>query len=246
VPRGSRHLLVCAPLRLCSLHQTFDLFPLYMALPRWFSAFACLLVIPLGAHAATDPSLFPDGRQKVELRATERNPFAQQIAPEVAPTNAQEGTTEEARLRRIFRAMKVGAVSGTPGNRQVLLGPLILKPGRTLPPMLNNQFEVLRVLSVDDTSVVLAFVERDRSASARQIVLPFGIKPEVTQVMFGEAFEKLTQVGPSGKIEAPPLTMQGVEEFLNGSREADLRNMADREVQMMGVVRNAENSKKDK
>ena len=248
VPRGARDLLACsAPLRLCSLHQTFDLFPLHIALPRWFSAFVCLLLAPLCAHASSDPSLFPDGRQKLELPSSERNPFVQQIAPEAAPAaSAQEGTTEEARLRRIFRAMKIGAVSGTPDSKQVLLGSLILKPGRTLPPLLKNQFETLRVLSVDDTSVVLAFVERDHSASARQIILPYGIKPEVTQVMFGEAFEKLTQVGPNGKIDAPPLTMQGVEEFLSGSREADLRNMADRDVQMMGVVTNADNSKKEK
>lgn len=205
-----------------------------------------LLLIPLCARASSDPSLLPDSRQMMSLPASERNPFIQQIAPEAAPTNAQEGTTEEARLRRIFRAMKIGAASGTAGSKQVLLGSLILKPGRTLPPMLKNQFEVLRVLSVDDTSVVLAFVERDRSAASRQIILPYRIKPEVTQVMFGEAFEKLTQVGPNGKIEAPPLTMQGVEEFLNGSREADLRNMADREVQMMGVVTNAEKPTKEK
>lgn len=206
----------------------------------------CLLLIPLSARATSDPSLFPDGRQKVDLRPSERNPFIQQIAPEAAPAAAQEGTTEEARLRRIFRAMKIGAVSGAPGSKQVLLGSLIIKPGRTLPPILKNQFEVLRVLSVDDTSIVLAFVERDRSVAGRQIILPYGIKPEVTQMMFGDAFEKLTQVGPSGKIEAPPLTMQGVEEFLSGSRDADLRNMADREIQMMGVVTNADDSKKDK
>lgn len=206
----------------------------------------CLLLIPLCARAAGDPSLFPDGRQKMELPSSERNPFIQQIAPEAPTTAPQEGTSEEARLRRLLRAMKIGAVSGAPGKMQVLLGSLILKPGSTLPSILKNQFEVLRVLSVDDTSVVLAFVERDKSAAARQIILPYDIKPHVTQVMFGEAFEKLAQVGPNGKIDAPPLTMQGVEEFLSGSREADLRNMADRDVQMMGVVTNADNSKKDK
>lgn len=206
----------------------------------------CLLLAPLCAHATSDPSLLPDGRQKVELRPSERNPFVQQIAPEVAPATAQEGTSEEARLRRILRAMKIGAVSGAPDSRQVLLGSLILKPGRTLPPILKNQFEVLRVLSVDDTSVVLAFVERDRSASARQIILPYSVKPEVAQVMFGEAFEKLTEVGPNGKIQAPALTLPGVEDFLSGSRDADLRNMADRDVQMMGVVRNAEKTTKEK
>ena len=196
------------------------------------SVFLCLLLFPQFLRAAGDPSLYPDGRQQVELRSTERNPFAQQIAPAVVPANAQEGASEEARLRRILR--------------RALLGSLIVKPGATLPPILGNQFETLKVLSVDDTAVVLAFVERDYSVSARQIVLPFAIKPAVSKVMVGEAFEELTKVGPSGKISAPPLTLQGVNDLLKGSREADLRNIADRDVQMMGVTTNAENAKKEK
>ena len=210
------------------------------------SVFLCLLLFPQFLRAAGDPSLYPDGRQQVELRSTERNPFAQQIAPAVVPANAQEGASEEARLRRILRAMKIGGLSGSGSNRRALLGSLIVKPGATLPPILGNQFETLKVLSVDDTAVVLAFVERDYSVSARQIVLPFAIKPAVSKVMVGEAFEELTQVGPSGKISAPPLTLQGVNDLLKGSREADLRNIADRDVQMMGVTTNAENAKKEK
>lgn len=205
-----------------------------------------LLCFSLLLHASGDPSLYPDGREKVDLRPAERNPFAQQVVPEAAPANPQEGATEEARLRRILRAMKIGGVSGAPGDRRVLLGSLILKPGEILPQILNNQFEALRVLSVDDAAVVLAFVERDSAISARQIVLPYAIKPGVSQVMIGEAFEELTKVGPSGKIAAPPLTIQGVDDLLKGSREADLRNIADRDVQMMGVITNAENAKKGK
>lgn len=211
------------------------------------SALLCCLAIPCGLRAASDPSLLPEGRQREELRPSERNPFTQQVALETpAPTNVQDGTTEEARLRRIFRATKVGGISGKPGARHALLGSLILKPGDTLPPILKDQFEVLRVVSVDDASIVIAFVERDSSLDARQIVLPVGIKPEVSRVMIGETFEELTKMGPSGKIEAPPVTNKGVEDLLKGSREADLRNIADRDVQMMGVVTNEENADKKK
>ncbi|MEI8310935.1 MAG: hypothetical protein WCH98_09280 [Verrucomicrobiota bacterium] len=206
-------------------------------------------------RAASDPSLFPDGRQRAELRPQERNPFAQQITVEEAPANPQEGASEEARLRRILRAMKIGGVSGTSDQRRVLLGSLILKPGTTLPPILKNQSETLRVLSVDDRAVVLAFVERDPSLAARQIALPIGIKPEVTQVMIGDVFEDLTKVGASGKIkesaatsspDPKQLTNQGVDDLLSASREANLRNMADRDVQMMGVITNADRPTKGK
>jgi len=225
---------------------TRALAPSHSGLRFPLSAFLFLLLFPLWVRASGDPSLYPDGRQKVDLRPTERNPFVQQIAPEVVQANPQEGATEEARLRRILRAMKIGGVSGAPGNRRALLGSLIIKPGDTLPQILKNQFEALRVLSVDETAVVLAFVERDPASSARQIALPVAVKPSVSQVLMGEAFEELTKVGPSGKITAPPLTIQGVDDLLKGSREADLRNMADRDVQMMGVITNAENAKKGK
>lgn len=218
----------------------------HSALRLPISAFFCLLLCPLLLRASNDPSLFPDGRQRAEMRPNERNPFAQQITVEEAPANPQEGASEEARLRRIFRAMKVGGVSGSADHQQVLLGSLIIKPGATLPPILKNQSEKLRVLSVGDGGVVLAFVERDPSLAARQIALPIGIKPEVTQMMIGEAFEALTKVGPSGKIEAPPLTIQGADDFLKGSKEANLRNMADRDVQLMGVITNADKPTKGK
>ncbi|MCK9589923.1 MAG: hypothetical protein WC076_07860 [Terrimicrobiaceae bacterium] len=220
--------------------------PPLSALRLPLSALLLLLLFSLPVHASSDPSLLPDGRQGVELRPSERNPFAQQIAPEVAPTTTQEGATEDSRLRRIFRAMKIGGASGKAGEKRVLLGSLIVKPGDTLPPILNNQIEMLRVLSVDDSSIVLAFVEKDPSASARQIVLGYKLKPEVSRVMFGEAFEELTKVGPGGKIDAPPLTIQGVNDLLKGSREADLRNMADRDVQMMGVVQDVKPTEKKK
>lgn len=212
----------------------------------WLSGILLLLLAPAVAQAINDPSLLPEGRQRLELRPAERNPFTQQIAAEAAPAATQELATEEARLRKILRAVKIGGVSGTPGNRQVLLGSLIVKPGEILAPILKNQFEVLRVVSVDERSIVLAFVERDPSVEARKIVLPYDIKPEVTKVMYGEAFEELTKVTPSGRISAPPLTNPGVEDFLKGSREADLRNMTDRDVQMMGVVNHAEQSKPEK
>ncbi|MBE2205753.1 MAG: hypothetical protein IAE94_15585 [Chthoniobacterales bacterium] len=201
---------------------------------------------PLLLHAATDSSLFPDGRQRVELRPTERNPFTQQIAVQTTPTTAQEGTSEESRLRRILRAMKVNAVSGSKGGKRVLLGSLILEPGNKLPPILKDQAETLRVQSIEDSVIILAFVERDPAVDPRQIVLPFALKPVVSRMMLGDAFEDLAKIGPSGRIDAPPLTHPGVGDFLKGSQEADLRNLADREVQMMGVVTNAEESTESK
>jgi len=207
--------------------------------------FIALLLVAASAQAASESLLYPDARQALEVRKNERNPFAQQIAESSSPTaNAQEGVSEEARLRRILRAVKIGGVSGTPGHRQLLLGSLILKPGVVLPPLISNQAEILRVVSVDDSSMTLEFVEKDPAADARKILLPFDLKPEVTQFLYGEAVEELAQIGPKGQTKLAPLSAGGVVEILKGSQDAELQNMADRDVKLMGVVHDEQAQKK--
>ena len=212
-----------------------------------FHIAALILLSPIGLRAASDSSLLPEGRQKLDVLPSERNPFSAQVAEIATSSTQHEGTTEESRLRRILRAMKVGGISGKPGSQHVLLGSLIIKPGDILPPLLDNQAEVLRVVSIEDNSLVLAFIERDASTEVRRIILPLGgLEPTVTQMMYGEAFEELTKMEASGKIDVPPLTLPGVDDFLKGSRGSDLHNVTDRDVQMMGVVRDAENAEKSK
>lgn len=226
----------------CPLFRTFSV-------SRICSAAGCGLFLsvlfsgaPASLLASSDGTLLPEGRQKVELKPSERNPFVQQIAEEAPQTNPQAGTSEESHLRRIFRAIKVGGISGSNGKKQALLGSLIIKPGDILPPLLKNQFEVLRVLSVDDSAIVLGFVDKDSQVSVRQIVLPLNMKPAVARVMYGDAFEELTKVDANGKIDAPPLAHPGVDAFLKGSKDTDLENMTDRDVKIMGVGTNANNS----
>lgn len=210
-----------------------------------FPLFFSLLLLSANAPAASESLLYPDARQVLEVRGNERNPFIQQIAEPTSVAAPQEGVTEEARIRRILRAVKISGVSGSPGNRQLLLGSLILKPGFVLPPLLNNQAEVLRVVSVDESSITLEFVEKDPAADARKVVLSFDLKPEVNQFLYGEAVEELAQIGPKGQPKMPPLTAGGVTEILKGSQDAELQNIADRDVKLMGVVRDEQDPKKD-
>ena len=252
VPRRPRDFLLCsASLRLCSLHQTFDLFPLLIALPRWFSgfpfplsAFLCLLLSPLLLQAQSSPQLLPGGRHSVVVPPIPKIPFAQQTIPEAPPINAQEGATEEARLRRILQTMKIGGVSGNSDQKQALLGPLILKPGNTLPKIIKNQIEEIRVVSVSDNLVVLEFLKQDPSSATRELYIPFGINPEVRQFMSGDAAEALTKAG----VAAPPELPQAANppdpvilSILTNSQEAERKRSTNK---LMGVVPNAEDKKK--
>lgn len=199
---------------------------------------AFLILSPPAVLAAADALLFPDGRQTVEVRPNERNPFGQQVAPEVQSTSAgtQEAVSEESRLRRILRALKISGVSGQGSSRRALIGSLILKPGDPLPPLITNQAESLRVAAVDDSQVILEFIERDPAAESRKIILFYGLQPTVAQFLFGEAVEELAQIGAKGQSQMPALTSPRVTEILQKAQDAELKSLVDRNVRMMGVI----------
>lgn len=203
-------------------------------------------LLPLSAFLpssfAAAPGLLPDGRPTVDVRAGERNPFAQQAVQEQALPASTESVSEEVRLRKVLRALKIGGTSVGKDGPRALLGSIILQPGETLPPLIRNQAEVLRVVSVEESSLTLAFVERDPTADARKVVLPFSMKPEVASFMYGEAVESLLQMGPKGLSKLPPLKNPDVAEILKSTQEVDLKGMAARDIELMGVVRDDEKS----
>ncbi len=191
--------------------------------------------------ALSDPSLLPEGREAIEIRSGERNPFAVQIVQEkgAAEPSATEGLSEEARIRRILGTLRVTGATMGPGKKQALMGSLIVKPGDTLPALLNNQSEVLKVLSLENGIITLVFHERDPSAEPRRIMVPVNLRPTVTQFLFGEAVENLAQIDLKGRSTLPPLTNPAVTEVLSGSQASEVQGLTEREVTLMGVVHDA-------
>lgn len=212
----------------------------------WLSAAALVFFAP-ATLAAADNLLFPDTRQSLEVRPTERNPFGQQIAPEVqsTTTNAQDSVSEESRLRRILRALKISGASSQGSSRRILIGSLILKPGDPLPPLITNQAESLRVLSVDETQVVLEFLSKDPAVETRKITLFYALEPTVSQFLFGEAVEDLAQIGAKGQAQIPALISPAVSDILQKTEAAELKSLVDRNVRMMGVVHDEQTSPKE-
>jgi len=186
---------------------------------------------------AAEVTILPKDRTFTELRAGERNPFGQAAAV-AEPTAMQEAETEEVHLRRVIGAIKVGGVSGSGPRARVLLGSLILKPGDTLPPLFENQQEVLMISSVSEKEVRLTFLEKDASSEPRQIVIPLRLAPQVSQLLYGEAFEKLANVGPDGRPKIQEVPLKGVQDFLKASEEAGLQNITERKMDMMGELKN--------
>ncbi|MEI6071675.1 MAG: hypothetical protein WCS31_07770 [Verrucomicrobiae bacterium] len=196
------------------------------------------------ASAQTGATLLPEGREPVALRPGERNPFTQKAVQYEAVSGAPEPVSEESRLRRILSAVKISGLSGGNGKFQVLLGSLIIKPGDTLPPLIGNQTERLRVTTVDTTSLTLSFIEKDPAANARQIVLRFNTRPEISRFMYGEAVEELTKLSSQGQSQLPPLESPAVAQILKESQDVDLKNMTERKVKLMGEAPDAKKSEK--
>lgn len=199
---------------------------------------ACLL--------AQRPDMLPAARTLVELREGERNPFGQQMTV-LQPTDLDtpDSGGEEARLRRIFGSMKVSGVSQSGQARRVLVGGMILREGAVVPSILRDQQETVRVTSISDKRVLLSFVERDATVEARQIQIPIALEPAVTQLLFGEAFEKMAAIGPDGRSALGEVPVADVEEFMKGSSKANFENVIDRTFQMMGGVKHEKEPQKE-
>ncbi|MEI6032697.1 MAG: hypothetical protein WCS65_00270 [Verrucomicrobiae bacterium] len=102
------------------------------------------------------------------------------------------------------------------------MGSLIIKPGDTLPALISNQSEKLKVESVDKAAITLVFVEKDGSAGARRIRISSSLKPEVSQFLYGEAVEKVTKSLPKIPLElkSPDVSFTQPVDLLLQSRQA--------------------------
>lgn len=203
-----------------------------------------LLALLAGVRAAPAQSaLMPQGRTPIVLPPGARNPFGQLVTAQETAAVVEATETEEARLRRIIGRVKVGGVSGSADNLRVLLGALIIKQGDTLPPLIERQQEVLRVDSITKDFVSLVFVEKEAGSEGRLIRIPLKIPPRVTAMLYGEAVEKLANIAKPTAAGAVPMPLKGVQDFLDGSKQAELLNVTERKFELMGDVDDAEKNK---
>lgn len=194
---------------------------------------AAVLVFPLHAQEEAD---LPSGRNFIELRENERNPFGAQVTIESGQA-IESVESEEARLRRIIGALRVSGVTQGPSGYTAMIGPMRLVDGDSFPPLLRNQVEELKVESVSREQIRLVFVERDPGVEPRQIVLQISTRPTVRQFLFGEAFENLAQIGADGRPNLDRLESRGVENVLKGFTESDLQSLTDRSFNLLGAKR---------
>ena len=194
-------------------------------------------LISQGFCHSAEPQMLPTDREVTEIAPTERNPYGASATVNLL-TNVPKAVSEESRLRRIISLLKVGGVSGSGANARVLLGSLILKPGLELPPLLRDQFELLRVTEISAKEVHIAFLEREPAADPRSIIIALQAKPKVTQLLYGESLERLTDAGESG-ADLPTINSPAVLKFLEESMKAKLQNFTTPRVELMSAPQDA-------
>lgn len=194
---------------------------------------------PQGAPESHDREVFdPETRQSAEVLDGERNPFGLVALPKKEePQERQiEAETEEMKLRRILGNMRISGAAGMGSDRRVLLGSMMLGVGDTLPRLFADQAEVLKVQSISDREVTIAFVEKDDAVEARTLGLSFDLQPRVSSMMDGETFRHLVEFNARGVPSLGELQSDAVQEVVKGMQEANLENLVERETGLMGDV----------
>lgn len=149
-------------------------------------ALLAAMLLPALAGRAAPPKevgLLPGDKKPLLIRQEERNPFAKkEEKTEIIPVE-DDSASEESQIRAVLLQLRVvGRINGSDG-RKVLLDDLILEAGKTLPPVIPNQTETLKVHAIYDSAVEIVWLEADPATDPRRLFIPINMKPEVSRAL---------------------------------------------------------------
>lgn len=130
---------------------------------------------------AAEIGLLPQEKTAIMIDVSERNPFS--LRTVLAPEKEAETGGEEKAIRDAIGNLAVGGIVGAPPNVRVLLGSMALGEGRDLPDVINRQSERLRVVSITEKQIEIAFLEKNGKASERRITVALSVKPAVRYML---------------------------------------------------------------
>ena len=181
-------------------------------------------------------AMAPERREPATVVEGERNPFGLVSLPpeQVEEVEQIASETEEMRIRRILANMRISGVSGSPGSYRVVLGSMQLKDGEILPKLFADQAEVLRVQSIGEREIILAFEEKVTGLPARTIGLGYDLTPRPQSLLSGELFKKLVPFTPKGAPDLKPLEVPAVKAIAEGAEKSGLQGLTERSHELMG------------
>lgn len=128
----------------------------------------------------------PDQKGPLVLKENERNPYAKRSAEEEA-TDENGVNQEEEQIRARLISLTVSGRSQGPNGLRVLLGDIILEQGRLLPQLLEEQSENLKVLEINENTVILGWLDiESNEPTGKTMQVAYDLTPVVTYALHGQ------------------------------------------------------------
>lgn len=173
--------------------------------------FAWLVLMQSGFADGSAVGGLPDTKRAVEIDTTERNPYTKQSVPKVEISEEKPSeATEESRLTAILNKLEVTGRTKSENGWRVLMGDLILEPGRELPPLLDGQTIFINVVAIYDTMIEFEWIFPAAEVEPKRTFIPVRLRPAVASVPPGAGTATpivITRTTESPPPNAPPDSM---------------------------------------
>ena len=142
----------------------------------------------------------PDEKRPLVLKENERNPYAKRSVKEEA--TGEEGVNEEEQqIRARLSSLSVSGCSQGPNGLRVLLGDIILEQGKLLPQLLETQSENLRVMEINEDTVILGWLDiESNEPTGKTMQVAYDLTPIVCYALHGQ---EAREADANGEVTAP-------------------------------------------
>jgi len=128
----------------------------------------------------------PDEKRPLNLKASERNPYAKRSVKE-EETSENGVNEEEQQIRARLSSLSVSGRSQGPNGLRVLLGDIILEQGRILPQLLEEQSENLKVIEINEDALILGWLDiESNEPTGKTMQVAYDLTPMVTYALHGQ------------------------------------------------------------
>jgi hypothetical protein len=159
-------------------------------------------VSPAASFVATRMiAMRPEEKRPLTLKSDERNPYAKR-SMEAEDSSEETINAEELQIRERLGSLRVTGKSQGPNGIIILLGDLILEQGRILPQLLEDQGENLKVMEINEDSVVLGWLDIETAEpTGKTMQVAYDLSPSVSYALHGQS------VAPSENGEVAEVRM---------------------------------------
>lgn len=139
----------------------------------------------LGAQGSS-VGVLPSSRAHVILEPSDRNPYAKQEVPKIeVEEQLTDAQSEESRITAVLETLRVVGRTRSETGWKVLLGDVILEAGGELPPLVDGQTRVLRVVDIFDTMIEIEWVTTEPTETPKRTFIPVRLTPAVATALAG-------------------------------------------------------------